>query len=69
MAGTSRLIGRKRRLSQDTGPGNKHKICYNPNWKSDFPWHVPVYDSSDSEATRALSVFFVPFVNDTRQNR
>ena len=47
----SGLIGRKRRLSQHVGAGNKHKNGYNPDWKVDFPWHVPVNDSSDSEAT------------------
>ena len=64
----SGLIDRKRQLPQHVGAGNKHKNGYNPDWKADFPWHVPVNDSSDSEAT-ALSVFFVESVNDTGQNR
>ena len=34
-------LGGKRRLSQDTGTGNKHKNGYNTEWKDDFPWHVP----------------------------
>ena len=36
-------------MTQDTGTGNKHKIGSNPEWKADFPWHVPVCDGSDSE--------------------
>lgn len=27
---------------------SKHKIGYNTSWKTDFPWHIPVYDSSES---------------------
>ena len=29
---------------------SRHKIGYNPNWKTDFPWHIPVYGSSSSDS-------------------
>ena len=29
---------------------SRHKIGYNPTWKTDFPWHIPVYGSSDSDS-------------------
>ena len=44
------IASRKRpRLSSDgfTTRG-KHKIGYNASWKTDFPWHTPVYNSSES---------------------
>ena len=44
------IAGRKRpRLSSDgfTTRG-QHKIGYNASWKTDFPWHTPVYNSSES---------------------
>ena len=50
----SRLTGTglKRRVSQDAGAENKHKFVYNQDWEADFPWHIPVYNtSSDSEGT------------------
>ena len=30
---------------------NKHKVGYSASWTTDFPWHVPVYDTSSTEST------------------
>ena len=29
---------------------SRHKIGYNPNWKTDFLWCIPVYGSSGSDS-------------------
>ena len=30
---------------------SKHKIGYATSWKTDFPWHIPVYDESETSAS------------------
>jgi len=44
------IVGRKRLRSSSDGftTRGKHKIGYSTSWKTDFPWHTPVYDSSES---------------------
>ena len=51
------MAGRKRpRSSSDssTDSTNKHKVGYSASWKDDFPWHVPVHDSTGSTVTGLL---------------
>ena len=47
---TTGIAGRKRPRSSSDGftTRGKHKIGYRASWKTDFPWHTPVYDSSES---------------------
>ena len=33
---------------------SRHKIGYNPNWKTDFPWHIQVYGSSGSDSDSSV---------------
>ena len=33
---------------------SKHKIGYATSWKTDFPWHIPVYDESKNTVVGLL---------------
>ena len=32
--------------TSETAVQSKHKIGYNASWKTDFPWHIPVFDDT-----------------------
>ena len=44
-------VARRKRGRSSTSDGSvtqsKHKIGYRTSWKTDFPWHIPVYDDSE----------------------
>ena len=50
---TSKMASRKRqRSSSDSSTvTNKQKVGYSVPWTTDFPWHVPVYDTDSAEST------------------
>ena len=50
------VVGRKRPPSSSKGSvsRNKHKIGYDSSWKLDFPWHIPVYDTTESTVVGLL---------------
>jgi len=56
--GYSKMTKRARASSDSGVPKAKHRIGYDPSWKTTFPWHVTVEEESDlgSSSTSALSV-------------
>ena len=45
-------MARRKRLrsaSPSTTPRSKHRVGYRNSWQTEFPWHVPVYDTDNSE--------------------
>ena len=50
-------IGRKRSHSGSSSSNDsqsKHKVGYNARWETDFPWHVPIYESADESTVVGL---------------
>ena len=40
----------------ETAVQSKHKIGYNASRKTDFPWHIPVFDDTETNIIDLLSL-------------